>query len=67
MKPETRLEIATRLVAEAEGLVMRQRELVASLEQDGRDAAQSLQLLQRFELTRDNFRRILSSLQSALP
>lgn len=64
MKPESRQEIASRLVVEAEGLVMRQQALVAQLQKDGEDATLSLELLMQFEKARANFRRTLDLLKS---
>jgi hypothetical protein len=43
------LEMARRHVAEGERHVARQRELVAELERDGHDTAQSRDLLKQFE------------------
>jgi len=64
MKPETRLEIAQRLVAEAEGLVLRQQQLVAVLEKDGHRTTEALRMLNQFEAAQANFRRTLALMQS---
>jgi hypothetical protein len=63
MKPETRQDIARRLVAEAEGLVVRQRQLVAELEKNGHESGQSQKLLGHFEDSLESFRRTLALLQ----
>lgn len=67
MKPETRQDIAKRLVAEAEGLVMRQRQLVAELEKSGHEAEQSQKLLGHFEDSLASFQRTLALLQARGP
>jgi len=67
VKPETRQDIATRLVVEAEGLVARQQELVAYLDHRGCRTAEALALLDQFENTLANFRRILARLQFPQP
>ena len=64
MKPETRLEIAQRLVAEAEGLVLRQQQLVAVLEKDSHRTNEAQQLLSQFEAAQASFRRTLALMQS---
>lgn len=48
---ETSLEKAQRYVVEAETRVERQRELVAELEHEGRDATQARAILHTFEDT----------------
>jgi hypothetical protein len=63
VKPETREEIARRLVAEAEVMVTRQQELVAALENDGRNSRLAGELLDRFETALENFRRTLALLR----
>jgi hypothetical protein len=67
MKPETRQDIAKRLVAEAEGLVVRQRQLVAELEKSGRESDQSQELLGHFEDSLASFQRTLALLQARGP
>lgn len=65
MKPETRLEIAQRLVAEAEGMVLRQQRFVAEFEKNGWTNPEARKLLKQFEIAQENFRRTLALLQSA--
>jgi len=65
MKPETRLDIAKRLVVEAEAMVVRQQKLVAELNGDGHGTGESLELLAQFENALTNFRRTLALFQSS--
>jgi hypothetical protein len=65
MKPETRLDIAKRLITEAEGLVARQHELVAVLDNKGHRIEQARQLLGNLEDALANFRRTLARLQAS--
>jgi hypothetical protein len=64
MKPETRQDIARRLVAEAEGLVARQQALVAELAKGHHNMTLPLKLLGQFERARENFRRTLAALET---
>jgi len=64
MKPETRQDIARRLVAEAEGLVVRQQELVAELAKGHHNTTLSLKLLDQFERARENFQCTLAFLET---
>ena len=64
MKPETRQEIAQRLVVEAEGLVARQQQLVVELEKKGCETQFSVELLIQFERASANFRHTLYLLES---
>jgi hypothetical protein len=64
MRPETRLEIATRLVAEAEALVAQQQQLVAELGRNGRGTDSARRLLFQFDRALESFRRTLALLQS---
>ena len=63
MRPETRRDIAKRLVVEAEGLVMRQRQLVTELEQNGHETERSQRLLGHFEDGLARFRDTLALLK----
>jgi hypothetical protein len=65
MKPETRLDIAKRLVIEAEGLVARQQELVAVLDNVGQRTEPAQRLLGNLEDALVNFRDTLARLQAS--
>ena len=65
MKPETRLDIAKRLVIEAEGLVARQQELVAMLDHNGNRTEPARQLLGNLEDALVNFRGTLARLRAS--
>jgi len=67
MKPETRLDIAKRLVAEAEGLVARQEMLVAELDKAGYNSALGRSLLEQFERAHKQFVRTAAMLESECP
>jgi len=62
MRPESRQEIAKRLVAEADWLVDRQRQLVAALEKNGANIMVARELLIQFEMAAVTFRRTLDLL-----
>ena len=64
MKPETRKEIATRLVVEAEALVARQQQLVAHLDRKGYSTKEAIRLLDHFDAALKTFRRTWAQLQS---
>jgi hypothetical protein len=64
MIPETRLDIAKRLIIEAEGLVARQHELVAVLDNKRHRTDQARHLLGNLEDALANFRRTLARLQA---
>lgn len=65
MKPETRLDIAKRLVREAEGLVARQQELSAVLDGKGYRREPAQQLLGNLEDALVNFRGTLAQLRAS--
>jgi hypothetical protein len=65
MKPETRQEIAERLVVEATEVVARQRHFVARLDGKGYSLNEASRLLDSFEIALKNFRRTLALLQSS--
>jgi hypothetical protein len=65
MKPETRLDIAKRLIIEAEGLVARQHELISVLDNKGHRIEQAQHLLGNLEAALVKFRRTLARLQSS--
>ena len=67
MKPETRLEIATRLIAEAEGLVVHQEMLAKELEKAGHNPALARDLLRQFEQAHGQFVRTAALLESQCP
>lgn len=65
MKPETRLDIAKRLVIEAEGLVARHQELVAVLDNSGSRTEPAQQSLGNLEDALVNFRGTLARLRAS--
>jgi hypothetical protein len=67
MISETRLDIARRLAAEAEGMFARQQELVAVLESNGSRTQLAARLLKNLEDALANFRRTLAELQAMQP
>jgi hypothetical protein len=64
MKPETRNEIAERLVVDAREVAARQRQFVARLDGEGYSTKEASRLLDSFEIALKNFRRTLALLQS---
>jgi len=67
MKPETRLDIAGRLVAEAQAIVKRQEKLIADLEDNGQPTERSDELLELLVTALMNFKRTLALLRAAQP
>jgi len=67
MKPETRLDIARRLVAEAEGLVARQEALAKELDNAGHGSALARELLGQFEKARRQFVGTAALLEAECP
>jgi hypothetical protein len=65
MKPETRMDIAKRLIIEAEGLVARQHELVTALDNNGHRIEQARYLLCNLEDALVSFRRTLARLKAS--
>jgi hypothetical protein len=59
------LDIAKRLVVEAEAMVARQRQLVAALDNGPRNTKVALALLDNFEKAQINFKRSLALLMQS--
>jgi hypothetical protein len=64
MEPETRKQIATRLVVESKALVARQQQLVVHLDRGGHGTREAIRLLDQFEAALKTFRRTWVLLQS---
>ena len=61
MKPETRLDIAVRHVAEAEAAVIRQKQLIEELEEEGHPTRGSRILLRLLEDSSRNAQKALDT------